>query len=80
MLDVGQAEALVAALQARAAPKSGNTGDADPTLTMNLERGRRDVSAAFGAFERDPGWYGTASSDGLVNAAIGAFSRWLVDR
>jgi hypothetical protein len=76
MLDVSQAEALVAALQAKAA----GTRDVDPALPMNLERARRDVSTAFGAFERDPAWYGTASSAGLVNAAIGAFSRWLVDR
>ncbi|MEO6223494.1 MAG: zf-TFIIB domain-containing protein [Vicinamibacterales bacterium] len=52
MLDVGQAEALVAAL--------------------------RGQSTRTGAFERDPGWYGAASSGGLVNAALGAFSRWLV--
>ncbi len=76
MLDVGQAEALVAALH----EKSVKARHVDPTWPMHLERAKRDVTTAFGAFERDPGWYGTASSDGLVNAALGAFSRWLVDR
>ena len=76
MLDVGQAEKLVAALQGKVA----KAGDVDSALPMNLERAKRDVTTAFGAFERDPGWYGTASSAGLVNAALGAFSRWLVDR
>ena len=76
MLDVGQAEKLVAALQGKVA----KAGEVDSALPMNLERARRDVTTAFGAFERDPDWYTTASSAGLVNAAIGALSRWLVDR
>jgi hypothetical protein len=76
MLDVGQAEKLVAALQGKVA----KAGDVDSALPLSLERAKRDVTTAFGAFERDPRWYSTASSDGLVNAAIGAFSRWLVDR
>ena len=76
MLDAGQAEKLVAALRA----KSDKTGGVDPALPLSLERAKRDVTTAFGAFERDPAWYTTASSAGLVNAAIGAFSRWLVDR
>ena len=75
MLDAGQAERLVAALREKSAPRA-----VDPALLLNLERAKRDVSVAFGAFDRDPEWYSTASSAGLVNAAIGAFSRWLVDR
>ncbi len=73
ILDVGQAEALVARLKGA----SEQAGTVDPALPLNLERAKRDVEAAFAAFERDPGWYGTASSQGLVNAAIGAFTRWL---
>lgn len=76
MLDVKQAEKLVAALQARTAKR----GDIDPALPLELERARRDVNIAFGAFERDPGFYGAASSAGLVNAALGAISRWLANR
>ena len=78
MLDVKQAEAMVAALQAKVA--KANSGTVDATLPLQLERARLDVSAAFGAFERDPGFYGAASSAGLVNAAIGAFSKWLSSR
>jgi hypothetical protein len=76
MLDVGQAEKLMAALQAKAAKPR----EIDPAWPLNLERAKRDVTTAFGSFDRDPDWYTTASSAGLVNAAIGAFSRWLVDR
>jgi len=72
MLDMAQAERLVAALRAKSEPR-----DVDPALLLNLERAKRDVTTAFGAFERDPDWYGTASSAGLVNAALGAFSRLL---
>jgi DNA-directed RNA polymerase subunit RPC12/RpoP len=78
MLDVKQAEVLVAALQAKVARTSSGTVDA--TLPLELERAKLDVSAAFGAFERDPGFYGAASSAGLVNAALGALSRWLANR
>lgn len=73
ILDVAQAEALVAALK----QKAEKTGSVDPALPLNLERARREAASAFGEFERDPAWYGDASSAGLVNAALGAFSRWL---
>ena len=73
MLDVGQAEKLVAALRGQ----SDRSRDVDPTA--RLERTRRDVTTAFGAFEHDPGWFSDVASEGLVNAAIGAFSRWFVD-
>ena len=73
ILDVGQAEALVARLKGASEPAGG----IDPALPLNLERAKRDVEAAFAAFERQPGWYGAASDQGLVNAAIGAFVRWL---
>ena len=75
MLDAGQAERLVAALQQKASPRA-----VDPAMLLNLERAKRDVSIAFGTFERVPTWYGSGSSGGLVNAAIGAFSRWLTDK
>lgn len=74
ILDVGQAEALVARLKGATEP----SGTIDPALPLNLERSRREVEAAFAAFHRQPGWYGTASDQGLVNAAIGAFTRWLL--
>jgi Zn-finger nucleic acid-binding protein len=75
MLDVKQAEMLVAALQAKSKPKP-----IDPSLALDLERARRDVATAFGSFERDADWFAHASSAGLVNAAIGAISKWLANR
>lgn len=75
ILDVGQAEKLVSALKA----ESARRGEIDPALAINLARAKRDVTAAFSAFEREPGWYGAAANHGLVNAAISAFSRWLAD-
>jgi len=73
ILDVGQAEALVARLRGESTRPPG----VDPALPLNLERAKREVETAFAAFRHEPGWYGTAASDGLVNAALGAFSRWL---
>jgi hypothetical protein len=74
MLDLGQAEALVARLRAAADPSARRV---DPALPLALEHARRDVTAAFAAFEREPGWYDHASSAGLVGAALGSLSRWL---
>jgi hypothetical protein len=73
ILDVGQAEALVAKLRGDSVTPTG----VDPALPLNLERAKRDVDAAFAAFQHEPGWYRAASREGLVNAAIGAFTRWL---
>lgn len=73
ILDVGQAEALVERLRGESVKKTS----IDPALPMNLVRARRDVEAAFAAFEHEPGWYSAASSQGLVGAALAAFTRWL---
>jgi Zn-finger nucleic acid-binding protein len=67
VLDVAQAEKLVAALEGKSVKRQST----DPALALGIERAKRDVAAAFGSFEREPD---------LVSAAIGAFSRWLVDR
>jgi len=74
MLDLGQAEALVAKLREASAPAARGV---DPALPMSLEFARRDVSTAFAAFEREPGWFDTVSSAGLVGAALGSLSKWL---
>jgi hypothetical protein len=76
MLDVKQAEKLVAALQA----KASRVKAIDPALALDVERAKRDVEIAFGSFERDAEWFSHASSAGLVNAAIGAISRWIANR
>jgi len=74
MIDVPQAEALFATPQDSQAPAA--TG-VDPTLPLALERARRDVSGAFDAFEREPGWFDRAGEAGLVGAALSSISRWL---
>jgi hypothetical protein len=73
MLDLRQAERLVD--QLRQADQSGKP--VDPTLPMALTRARRDVTAAFDAFERDPNWYSTVAASGLVGAGLAALGRWL---
>jgi hypothetical protein len=74
MIDVGQAETLVASLRERTTPAASGV---DPTLPLSLGRARRDVEAAFASFEREPGWFDRVSSAGLVGAGLGAFARWL---
>lgn len=73
MLDVGQAQVLIEQLQ-----KAGHGPHAQVTsLPLDLERARRDVAAKFEAFEHDTAWLNRASTGGLVEAAIGAFVRWI---
>jgi hypothetical protein len=77
MLDLGQAEALVARLQGATAPAAK---EIDPALPFALEQARREVAAAFAEFEREPGWYQNVSSAGLVGAALGSIARWWSSR
>jgi len=73
MIDFGQAERLVS--QLRQADRSDEP--IDPALPMALTRARRDVTAAFDAFERDPNWYSSVAASGLVGAGLAAIERWL---
>jgi hypothetical protein len=76
MLDMGQAQALVATLRdAEAAPRT-----VDPALPLHLEQARREVETAFAAFEQRPGWFDDVSSAGVVGAGLNAIARWLKDR
>ena len=75
MLDMRQAETLVATLRGDQRPAT-KTADIS-ALPMDLERARREVAAAFASFEREPGWFDNVSSAGLVGAALGSLSRWL---
>ena len=75
MLDLGQAEALVAKLRGADQPAIQSAGIA--ALPLDLERARREVATAFASFEREPGWFDNVSSAGLVGAALGSLSRWL---
>jgi hypothetical protein len=74
MLDLRQAERLVQQLQ-RAEDRAGRP--VDPALPLELARARRDVEAAFAAFERDDAWFRDVSSAGLVGAGLRALARWL---
>lgn len=70
MLDLKQAEALVAQLEG-----AGRKGErVDPTLPLQLEHSRREVESAFAAFDRETGWGSNVTSLGLVGAAL---KRWL---
>jgi uncharacterized protein YbaR (Trm112 family) len=73
MLDMAQAEALVARL--RAADRRDRP--VDPSLPLQLERARREVDAAFAAFEPDDIWFRDASAAGLVGAGLNVVARWL---
>ena len=68
MLDVKQAERLIAQLQ-RA---DDGHRSIDPDLPLRLERARREVEAAFAKFdpERSPG-------PDLVAAGMDMLARWL---
>jgi hypothetical protein len=73
MLDMKQAEALVAQLQ-RAEDRANRP--VDPALPLELARARREVEAAF-ASERDAEWFRHASSAGLVGAGLHVIAKWL---
>jgi Zn-finger nucleic acid-binding protein len=72
MLDMKQAEALIAQLQR--ADRSHRS--VDPTLPLQLERARREVEKAFHGLPRDPTWTADVSSLGLVGAGLSAVARW----
>lgn len=73
MLDLRQAERLVD--QLREADRTGKP--IDPTFPIEMLRARRDVEAAFAAFEKQPEWTLDVSSSGVVGAGLAALARWL---
>ncbi|MGE0594264.1 MAG: zf-TFIIB domain-containing protein [Vicinamibacterales bacterium] len=75
MLDMQQADALLATLQ-RAEARAQGGAAVDPALPLALARARRETETAF-AFERDERWLQDASSAGLVGAGLMALARWL---
>jgi hypothetical protein len=73
MVDMKQAQTLVAQLRDAAAPKP-----IDPALPLNLARARREVEEAFATLDdRNDNWWRDASSSGLVEAGVAAITRWL---
>jgi DNA-directed RNA polymerase subunit RPC12/RpoP len=75
MLDMKQAEALVERLRDAAT----NANRISPTLPIDLVRARRDITAAFDAFEKDKSWFERIERKGLMTASVGAFVDWLTD-
>jgi hypothetical protein len=73
MLDLAQAESLIAQLQK--AERSAAT--VDPAMPLRLEQARRQVQAGFDAFELDDTWMRDVSASGLVGAGLQALTRWL---
>ncbi len=73
MLDLSQAEALVAELR----QADHAAAHVDPALPMHLEQARREVSSAFASFDQHPTWYSDVSQTGVVGAGLQALARWL---
>lgn len=74
MLDLGQAEALVARL--READRR-DQAPPDPALPLALERARREVDAAFAGLPGGARWFEQGTSLDLVGAGLNAFVRWM---
>jgi len=72
VLDMKQAEAVVAQLRQASEPKP-----VDPWLPIELEKIRREADAAFGGSGAVPDWWTNAASFGLVEASLGAIVRLL---
>jgi hypothetical protein len=73
MLDLRQAEALVAHLQ-NAEDRTKQL--VDPALPLELQRARRDAERAFAELAHDDVWWRDASSTSLVGAGLTAVARW----
>lgn len=73
MLDMRQAAALVAQLQAA---EARDRQPVSPTLPMDLARARREVDQAF-AGQPDADWFRDVSSGDLVEAGLRAVVRWM---
>ena len=73
MLDMSQAETLVA--QLRAADRTGQP--VDPALPLALARARREADSAFGGQPGDSAWLQDGTSFGLVGAGLTALVRLL---
>ena len=74
MLDMQQAEALVAQLRKADARA---TQPVDPALPLEMARARREVEQAFAGVQGDALWWRDVTSSGLVAAGLGAVARWL---
>ena len=74
MLDIKQAEKLVAQLQ-KAEDRSNQP--IDPALPMELLRARRETERAFAGIHEDELWFKDVASTDLLGASLTAVARWL---
>jgi len=74
MLDMKQAEKLVAQLQ-KAEARASQT--VDPTLPIELLRARRETERAFAGIHDDDLWFKDVASTDLLGASLTAVARWL---
>jgi Zn-finger nucleic acid-binding protein len=74
MLDIKQAERLVAQLQ-KAEDRSNQP--VDPALPIELLRARRDTERAFAGIHDDDLWFKDVASTDLLGASLTAVARWL---
>ena len=72
MLDMKQAEVLVAQLRRASEPRSVN-----PSLPLELARARREVEEAFAGSGTATDWWNDASTFGLVEVGLAAVARLL---
>jgi hypothetical protein len=72
MLDMKQAEAVVADLKRASEPRP-----IDPSLPIELARARREAEAAF---QGDGDWWKGAGSEGIVEAGFSALMAWIKTR
>ena len=77
MLDMRQAEAMIAQLQRAEDRKSGPI---DPALPINLLRARRDAEAAFQGVPDERFLFEHVTDNGLVSEGLVALARWLKGR
>lgn len=77
MLDMKQAEALVAQLQKA---EDRTRQPVDPSLPLELARARRDVELSFAKLEGHGTWFEPDSSNDLVSAGLNAIARWMKSR
>ncbi len=71
MIDVKQAEALMAQLKKASEPQT-----IDPALPLELARARREVEAAFATVPGQESWKGNDSAD-LVGTGLSLVVKWL---
>ncbi len=76
MLDMSQAAALVAELR----EAEHKRATVDPALPLRRAEARLDVERSFAALDRGPRWFEDVSAVGIVEAGLGAVSRWLKGR